>query len=141
MTRPRNRNARDAPVQEPIELILLKHWASYVALPILIVDVDGNLIFYNQPAEVILGRSFDEAGEINADDLDDIFVTHDLDGKKLSSEELPLVRSLSDRVPAHRSFKIRALDGSWRTIDATALPITGQGDRHLGAFAAFWEVE
>jgi len=127
-------------VQEPIELILIKHWASYVTIPILIADAAGTLIFYNQPAEAILGRSFDEAGEINATDLEKVFVTQDLDGSPLPSEELPLVRSLVERVPSHRTIRIRALDGPWRTIDVTALPIIGQGDRQLGAFAAFWEV-
>ncbi len=127
-------------MQEPIELILIKHWASYVTIPILIADAAGTLIFYNQPAEAILGRSFDEAGEINATDLEKVFVTQDLDGSRLPSEELPLVRSLVERVPSHRTIRIRALDGPWRTIDVTALPIIGQGDRQLGAFAAFWEV-
>lgn len=127
-------------MQEPIELILIKHWASYVTIPILIADAAGTLIFYNQPAEAILGRSFDEAGEINATDLEKVFVTQDLDGSPLPSEELPLVRSLVERVPSHRTIRIRALDGPWRTIDVTALPIIGQGDRQLGAFAAFWEV-
>ncbi len=128
-------------MQEPIELILIKHWASYVTLPILIVDAAGTLIFYNQPAEAILGRSFDEAGEINAADLEKVFVTQDLDGNPLAGEELPLVRSLVERVPAHRTIRIRALDGPWRTIDVTALPIIGQGNRQLGAFSVFWEVE
>lgn len=127
-------------MQEPIELILIKHWASYVTIPILIADAAGTLIFYNQPAEAILGRSFDEAGEINATDLEKVFVTQDLDGSPLPSEELPLVRSLVERVPSHRTIRIRALDGPWRTIDVTALPIIGQGDRLLGAFSTFWEV-
>lgn len=127
-------------MQEPIELILVKHWASYIAVPILIVDTEGNLIFYNQPAEGILGRSYDEVGEINAADLEEIFETQDLDGSPLPNAELPLVRALVERVPAHRTIRIRALDGSWRTIDSTALPIIGQGERHLGAFAAFWEL-
>lgn len=126
-------------MQEPIELILIKHWASYIAVPIFIVDMSGNLIYYNQSAEPILGRSFDEAGEIHADDLEKLFETRDLDGSPLPNEELPIVRALLEQVPAHRAIRIRALDGPWRTIDATAIPILGQGERHLGALAAFWE--
>ena len=67
-------------------------------------------------------------------------MTQDLDGSRLPSEELPLVRSLVERMPSHRTIRIRALDGPWRTIDVTALPIIGQGDRLLGAFSTFWEV-
>ena len=128
-------------MQEPIELILIKHWASYVAVPMLIVDRSGNLIYFNQPAEHILGRSFDQAGEINAKDFEELFETKDLDGNSIASEDLPTVRSLNNRAPSHGTIRIRALDGDWRTIDATAIPIIGQGDRHLGVISAFWEVE
>ena len=127
-------------MQEPIELILIKHWASYIAVPILIVDVDGNLIYFNQSAESILGRSFDEAGEINAAELERLFDTQDLEGTPLSGEELPLVQALTRHVPAHASIRFRSLDGSWREIDATAVPIIGQGERKLGALAVFWEI-
>ena len=128
-------------MQEPIELILVKHWASYMAIPILIVDADGNMIFYNDSAEAILGRSFDEAGEINASEFDQVFVTSDLDGSPIPAEDLPIVRSLEDFAPAHRTLRIRALDGAWRTISVTAIPLIGQGGRHLGAFSVFWEDE
>ena len=81
-------------MQEPIELILVKHWASYTAIPIFIVDADGNLVYYNDSAEAILGRSFDEAGEINAADLEKVFVTTDRDGTAIANEDLPLVKAL-----------------------------------------------
>ena len=86
-------------MQKPIELILIKHWASYVAVPMLIVERSGNLIYFNQPAEGILGRSFDQAGEINAKDFEELFETKDLDGNSIASEDLPTVRSLNNRAP------------------------------------------
>ena len=51
--------------QQPLELILLRQCASHLAMPIWIMGPDGNLLFYNEPAEPILGRRFDEAGELN----------------------------------------------------------------------------
>lgn len=128
-------------MQEPIELILVKHWASYVAVPIFIVDVDGNLVFFNESAEEMLGRSFDEAGQINAADLDELFVTQDLDGNPIPAEQLPLMRSLTEHTPAHASVCFEAFDGSWRQIDATAIPIIGQGSRFVGSMSIFWEIE
>lgn len=125
--------------QEPIEMILLKHWASYVETPIWIADDAGNLIFYNRPAEPIVGRRFDEAGEISVDQLAEVFVATAPDGTPLSSEETPLGVALARRIPCHASLRISALDGSSRLIEVTALPIIGQGDRHLGAMATFWE--
>jgi PAS domain-containing protein len=127
--------------QEPIELILLKQWASYVALPIWLTDTAGNLIFYNQAAEPILGLRFDEAGEISAHRLAELFVPSDPDGTPVANDELPIVVALTQRLPSHRVLRIEALDGSVRRIEVTALPLIGQGDRHLGAMSVFWELE
>lgn len=123
----------------PIELILLKQWASYIAIPMWITDAAGNLVFYNEPAEPILGHRFEEAGEIHADDLADTYTTRDLDDSPLLAKELPIVVALVEGVPAHRKLKIRGLDGEWRTIEITALPILGEGMRLVGALATFWE--
>jgi len=126
--------------QQPIELILLKQWATHIATPVWIMDVEGNLVFYNEPAEGLLGRRFDEAGELHADELADLFVTSDLKGAPVESKELPVVVALTERHPAHGELRIQTLDtGEWRQIEVTAIPIEGQGARHLGAFAVFWE--
>jgi PAS domain-containing protein len=106
-----------------------------------VVDVEGNLVYYNEPAEQLLGRRFDEAGKINANELAEIFVTTDLDGEPLSAKEIPLVIALSERLPAHRQLRFRGFDGHWHDIEVAALPIEGQGGRLLGALAAFWEME
>ena len=127
--------------QQPIEMILLHLWASYVAIPMWVVDTEGNLVYYNEPAEPLVGARFDDAGEINASELAEIFVTTDLDGEPIPAEEVPLFAALSKRVPAHRRLRFKALDGSARTIEVSALPIEGQGGRLLGALAAFWEVD
>ena len=48
----------------PIELILMRQLASHLRVPIFLVDGQGTLLFYNEPAEALLGRRFDEAGEM-----------------------------------------------------------------------------
>ncbi|MDH3607584.1 MAG: PAS domain-containing protein [Acidimicrobiia bacterium] len=126
--------------QQPIELILLKQWATHIATPVWIMDVEGNLVFYNEPAEVILGKRFDEAGELHADQLADLFVTTGLDGEPVANKELPVVVALTEHHPAHAELRIQTLDtGESRRIEVTAIPIEGQGGRSLGAFAVFWE--
>lgn len=125
--------------QRPIEMILLRQWASYIAVPMWITDEAGNLIYYNEPAEGILGKRFDEVGPIHAEDLADVFFTTDMDGKPLESKQLPIAKALTDGVPAHLKLKFQAFDGSYRAIEVTALPIEGQGGRHLGVLAMFWE--
>ena len=125
--------------QQAIELILLQQWASYMTTPIWIMDASGGLLFYNEPAEELLGRRFGEAGEIVAEELADMFVTTELDGSPVPNEALPIVVALTKQTPAHRRIRVKALDEAWREIEITALPIEGQGGRHLGAVALFWE--
>ncbi len=125
--------------QQPIELILLKQWATYMAIPIWIMDAAGDLLFYNEPAETIIGRRFDEAGAIHAEDLAEMFITTDLDGVALTNKELPVVIALTEHHPAHREVRATTLDGKSLDLEITAIPIEGQGGRHLGAVALFWE--
>jgi hypothetical protein len=125
--------------QKDIELILLKQWASYLTLPIFLAGEDGLLLYYNEPAEAILGMRFDEAGEMPLERLSTIFQTTAEDGSPLDSDELPIGIALRERQPAHRRLRIQALDGVARIIEATALPLEGAGDRHLGALVVFWE--
>lgn len=127
--------------QHPIEIILARQWASTMAHPIWITDDAGNLLFYNEPAELVLGVRFDEAGEMPAEELGALFETESLDGSPMTSAELPLLKALTDWVPAHGPLRIRAHDKVWREIEVTAIPLIGEGDRRLGAIALFWELD
>lgn len=129
------------PPQQPLEMILLRQLASYLANPIWIMDDSGDLLYYNEPAESLLGVQFDDAGPIQAGDLAEMFKVTDLKGEPVSDSELPVVIALTKRLPAHRALRIHGLDGVWREIEVTATPVVGQGDRFLGAFATFWELE
>lgn len=126
--------------QKDVEVILMRQLASYLAMPIFLVDPAGNLLFYNEPAEALLGRRFDETGEMPLEEWSTIFTPTVEDGSPLPPEALPLVIALQKHRAAHRVFCIRGLDGISRRIEATAFPLEGQGGRHLGAVAIFWEV-
>lgn len=126
--------------QREIEIILARQLASYLETPIFIVDPDGNLAYYNEAAEVILGKRFDETGEMSAQEWTNLFRPIDNEGDHLEPDDLPLVIALSQRQPAHSSFTIRGLDGVHRHIHVTAFPLIGQASRFLGAVAVFWEV-
>jgi hypothetical protein len=126
--------------QEPIELILLRHWASCIETPVWIMDEGGTLLFYNEPAELILGQRFDEAGAIQAAELAAMFQTKNLDGSPLANDALPVVAALQNRVPSHGQIRFKPGDRDWRDIEITALPIEGQGGRNLGVMAMFWEL-
>jgi len=126
--------------QKEIEVILARQLVSYLALPVFIVDPQGTLLFYNEPAESVLGRRFEETGEMRISEWSTIFKPTDEHGRPIKPDSLPLVIALSERRPAHGRFWIRGLDGVLRHIEVTAVPIIGQAERYLGGIAIFWEV-
>jgi len=125
--------------QHEVEVILTRQLASYLATPIFIVDPAGTLIFYNEPAEAILGRRFEEIGEMPTEEWATIFTPTDEAGRPLPPEALPLVIALTQRRPAFRTLWISGLNGIRHHIEVTAFPLIGQAVRFLGAVTIFWE--
>jgi PAS domain-containing protein len=124
--------------QRPIELILVRHLASRLAVPVFVVDPSGDLIYFNEPAERVLGRRFDEIRVMPFDEWTTVFVPAS-EGRTLAVEELPLVKALHQAVPAHSRFEIVGGDGMARSIEVTAFPIIAPDERLVGAVAMFWE--
>lgn len=122
-----------------IEIILARHLASYLATPVFIIDPAGNLLYYNEPAEAVLGRRFEETGEMTVSQWGTIFSPMDHAGNPLPPGSLPLVIALAEQHPTQGSFWIRGLDNVMRFIEVTAFPLTGQAGRQLGAMAVFSE--
>ena len=127
--------------QQPIELILIRQLAGYLSIPIFVVDAEGTLLFYNEPAELLLGRRFDEAGEMKLGVWSTIFLPKDEHGAPLPVEALPLFVALRQGRPAHRIVQFTGLDGGSKLIEIMAFPVAGLSGRHLGAVAAFWSPE
>lgn len=126
--------------QREIEIILARLLAEHLATSIFIVDPGGNLLFYNEPAEAILGYRFDETGPMPASEWTTVFQPFDIHGQPLKPDDLPLVIAMTEHHPAHKSFWIKGLDGALRQIEVTGFPLMGQDDRYIGAIAIFWEV-
>src|SRR5262245_13654558 len=125
--------------QKPIELILARQLASYLAMPIFLVDAAGTLVFYNEPAERILGRHFDETGEMSAAEWAAVFAPNDEAGHPIPPEKVPLMIAHVERRPVHVRLQIRGLDHVSRQIEATAMPLIAPAGRYVGAVAIFWE--
>jgi PAS domain-containing protein len=125
--------------QKAVELILMRQLASYLAVPIFMFDPDGNLLFYNEPAEALVGRRFDETGEMPLDDWYQLMTLTEEDGSPVPREARPLVIALKNRQAAHRRYVLHAADGVARRIEVTAFPLEGQGGHFLGAVAICWE--
>lgn len=127
--------------QQAIEVILMRQCASYLATPVFMLDADERFLFCNEPAEALLGRRFDPAGEMRLEELLTLLETANGDGSPLSLDTFPLGTACRKRRPASRVLRYRGVDGSWRTANMTAFPIQGQGGRHLGAVGMFWEAD
>jgi PAS domain-containing protein len=125
--------------QNDVELILSKQLASCLAMPMFVLNSAGDLLFFNESAEPILGRRFDEVGVLLSEEWFGLFQTSDDTGAAIKYEDRPMVIALEQGVPAHRRFWIRGLDGESRRVAATALPLIATGSRHLGALGLFWE--
>jgi hypothetical protein len=70
-----------------------------------------------------------------------MFKTKNPDGTPMTADELPLTVALDQRRPSHRVVHYEGLDGVNRIVEVTAVPLTAQGGRNLGAVIFFWEVD
>jgi PAS domain-containing protein len=122
-----------------IEIILSRQLADSLTVPVFIVNPEGTLIFYNEPAEKILGKKFEDTGPMPVDDWGTSFFPQDEDGNDLAPEELPLVQTIRNKVPAHKTFWIKALNGKYTKISVTSVPIIGRSKKFSGAMAIFWD--
>jgi hypothetical protein len=124
----------------PIQIILTRQLAGYLSVPTFLVDPTGTLLFYNEPAEVLLGRRFDETGPMPTEEWSTIFTPVDHEDQPIPPAELALMIALHERRPAHERLFIRGLDGVRRHLEVVAIPILGIRDEFLGAVALFWEL-
>jgi PAS domain-containing protein len=124
----------------PIQIILTRLLAGHLSVPLFLVDPKGNLLFYNEPAEALLGRRFDETGAMPAEEWSSAFTPVDDGGQPIPPANLPLMITLAKQRPAYQRFFIRGLNGVLRHIEVAAIPIAAVHGDFLGAAALFWEL-
>jgi len=124
-----------------IEIILSRQLADSLNIPVFIVDPEGNLLFYNAPAEELFGQRFEDTGEMPMEMWSTAFYPTDKDGNPIPPEQLPLVNSITNHVPDHNSFWINSFDGRRINISVTAIPIIGRAGIFVGAMAMFWDAD
>ena len=99
--------------QQPIELILMRELADLLATPMFVVDGAGGLVFYNELAEELLGRRFEETGPMPAEEWSTIFGPLDTDGNPMAPADLPLVIALREGHAEHtRSTSVGSTAGA-----------------------------
>ncbi len=118
--------------------ILAREFASNLATPTLIVDAQGLLIFYNEAAEEILGRSFAERGEMSIDEFSASVAPRVDRDDPLPQERRPTKIALEERRAAHEDMTITAFDGKQRKVGVTAFPLFAQKDEFVGIVVIWW---
>jgi PAS domain-containing protein len=125
--------------QQHLILIVARAFASRLATAVFLVDPEGNAVYFNEAAERLLGRPFIEGHGMPAGVWSTQFAPEDALGEPIPLDELPLGIALGKRVPAHRSFEIRGLDGTVRHVAVTAFPLFAHTEEFVGAMAIFWD--
>jgi PAS domain-containing protein len=126
--------------QKNVVLILARELASNIATPMLVLDHEGNLIFFNEPAERILGATFASVGEVPPSEWDRNWATTDPEGNDISLVHGPMAKVVTDHTPGHRIIRVRGLDGAWHLIETTVYPLFASATNFVGAVGVFWEL-
>jgi PAS domain-containing protein len=125
--------------QRNLILILARDLASRLATPVFVVDHEGTLVYFNEAAEPVLGRTYAESGELRAGEWATEWHPTDDDGRPIPLEELPLGVAFREARASHRAIRITGGDHVVRAIEVTAFPLLIAEEEIVGAIAVFWE--
>lgn len=123
------------------EVVLLRQLASYLVTPLFLADPTGTLVFYNEAAETLLGRSFDEAGEMRMEEWSSLFPVSDEHGSTPAHGTLPLIVALREQQPVSRIIRISRPGRPASALQVLAFPLVGEGRKCLGAVALTWRID
>ncbi len=126
--------------QQAVEMILVRQLAGYLYVPVLVLDTTGTVVFYNEPAERILGVRFEETGRIDPEEVDRLVELSEDPAAGPEEAGRPLDVALQQRRPAHaRRLLLRRGDRVRLQVEVTAFPVIDQDEGLLGAVLMFWE--
>jgi hypothetical protein len=105
-----------------------------------LIDAAGILVFYNEAAELLIGKPFAELGEIPALEFGEVLELSEPDGSPLRRRDTPAGIAFYGQRPAHRLVMATGYDGVRRLVEVTAYPLFGAADDMHGVLSVFWEV-
>ena len=146
-TRPRERAAAyaaaamDGPPQKALVLIVARELASNLATPMFLIDGRGDLVFYNEAAEQLLGKPFAELGSMSSTKWGEMLSLARPDGSPLRRRDSPPGVAFTQQRPAHARLRATAFDGKARECEVTAYPLFARTGEMHGVVTIFWETE
>ena len=124
--------------QKQLLLILAREFLSNLSTPSLIADAEGNLVFYNEAAEGVVGRRFSEAGEMPLEQWLEAFEPRQSNSSPLPEARRPTRIAFEDRRAAHEVYLVTSADGVEREIEVSAFPLFAHAEEFVGVVAIFW---
>ena len=131
--------SRDGAGPKSLPLILARELAANLATPMFLMDEEGTLVYYNEAAELLLGKTFAELGAVMADHFGDMLQLGNLDGTPMRIRDSPPGVAYFQREPSHRTMLATTLDGTRRRVEVTAYPLFGKAEDMHGVLTVFWE--
>ena len=125
--------------QKSLPLILAREFAANLATPLVVLDAEGTIVFYNEPAERIIGQTPGEFGNLTEGEWRSRFRAERLDGTAVANEDQPTAVARRERQPTHETLVYTMLDGRQHTLAVTAIPLLGREEELQGVVAVFWE--
>lgn len=121
-----------------LPLILARELAANLATPMFLIDAGGILVFCNEAAELLLGKSYSEIGGITALEFGAMLELGNVDGTPLRRRDSPAGVAFYEREPAHRTLLATTLEGTRQPFEVTAYPLFGHVDEMHGVLTVFW---
>ncbi|HEX6392875.1 MAG TPA: PAS domain-containing protein [Acidimicrobiales bacterium] len=127
--------------KKSLQLILARELAANLATPMFLIDEEGMLVYFNEAAELMLGRTFAEVGQMTANEFGTKLQLAELDGSPMRRRDSPAGVAFLQRQPSHRTVLATSLDGSRRPFEVTAYPLFGKVGEMHGVLTVFWEAD
>lgn len=119
-------------------LIRAKHLAESVTTPMLLIDAEGNLVFYNEGAEAQLGTPFTDVGQVPAAEWQTQFRVRGRHDEPAPLQSMPGWIDLQGERPGIGHVRLTRLDGSDLFIAVCAFPLFTSQQQFDGALVIFW---
>src|SRR5438128_10401877 len=103
-------------------LILAREFASKLAIPMLIIDGEDRVVFFNEAAEELLGTTFAEATQLDAEGWTALRGAEDLEGRPLGVREWPAALAVQAGRAVHVSPVLTGPRRGRPAIERTAFP-------------------
>ena len=126
---------------KPLELILARNLLTSISTPAFLVDENAALVFYNEAAAALLGRSFEETGQMTPEQWTATFGPFGEGDEPVTLDDLPTTQAVREGRPMHSRFTIRSSNGTKHKIEASAMPIVANEEGSSGAMIFFWPTD